>query len=36
MKKLVLLAVLALQFLVAANFSVDHAPWPTCFPCDRS
>lgn len=34
LKKLLLALVLALQFAAAANVTVNHVPWPTCWPCD--
>jgi len=35
LKKILLALVLVLQFAVAANVTVNHVPWPECFPCDN-
>jgi hypothetical protein len=34
-KKIMLVLILALQFAVAANVTVNHVPWPDCWPCDQ-
>ena len=34
LKKLLLVLILALNFAAAANVTVNHVPWPDCFPCD--
>ncbi len=32
-KKMLLAFVLVFGFAVAANVTVNHVPWPECFPC---
>jgi hypothetical protein len=34
LKRILLVLVLALQFAAVARVSVNHVPWPECFPCD--
>jgi hypothetical protein len=34
LKRILLVVVLALQFAATARITVNHIPWPECFPCD--
>jgi hypothetical protein len=34
LKKLIIVLFLGIQFAVAANVTVNSAPYPECFPCD--